>query len=31
MRVAVMGAGSWGTAVSWLLGGKGHDVSVWVA
>ena len=29
MRVAVMGAGSWGTAVSWLLGGKGHDVSVW--
>jgi glycerol-3-phosphate dehydrogenase (NAD(P)+) len=29
MRVAVIGAGSWGTAVSWLLGGKGHDVSVW--
>ncbi len=24
-----MGAGSWGTSVSWLLGGKGHDVSLW--
>jgi len=29
MRVAVIGAGSWGTAVSWLLGGKGHDVALW--
>ncbi|MDO9557837.1 MAG: NAD(P)H-dependent glycerol-3-phosphate dehydrogenase [Coriobacteriia bacterium] len=29
MRVAVIGAGSWGTAVSWLLSGKGIDVSVW--
>jgi len=29
MRIAVIGAGSWGTAVSWLLGGKGHDVSWW--
>lgn len=29
MRVSVIGAGSWGTAVSWLLGGKGHDVSLW--
>lgn len=29
MRVAVIGAGSWGTAVSWLLGGKGNDVSLW--
>lgn len=28
-RVAVIGAGSWGTSVSWLLGGKGHDVSLW--
>jgi glycerol-3-phosphate dehydrogenase (NAD(P)+) len=28
-RVAVIGAGSWGTSASWLLGGKGHDVSVW--
>lgn len=29
MRISVIGAGSWGTAVSWLLGGKGHDVSLW--
>jgi glycerol-3-phosphate dehydrogenase (NAD(P)+) len=29
MRVSVVGAGSWGTAVSWLLGGKGLDVSLW--
>lgn len=29
MRVAVIGAGSWGTAVSWLLGNKGHDISLW--
>lgn len=28
-KVAVIGAGSWGTSVSWLLGGKGHDVSLW--
>lgn len=24
-----MGAGSWGTAISWLLGGRGHDVVLW--
>ena len=29
MRISVIGAGSWGTAVSWLLGGKGHEVSLW--
>ena len=29
MRIAVIGAGSWGTAVSWLLGGKGHAVTLW--
>ena len=29
MRIAVIGAGSWGTAVSWLLGGKGHEVRLW--
>lgn len=29
MRVAVVGAGSWGTAVSWLLGGKGVDIQLW--
>ncbi len=28
-KVAVIGAGSWGTSVSWLLGGKGHEVSLW--
>ncbi|PKQ10182.1 MAG: NAD(P)-dependent glycerol-3-phosphate dehydrogenase [Actinobacteria bacterium HGW-Actinobacteria-9] len=29
MRIAVIGAGSWGTAVSWLLGNKGHDIGLW--
>lgn len=29
MRISVIGAGSWGTAVCWLLGGKGHEVSLW--
>ena len=29
MQISVIGAGSWGTAVSWLLSGKGHDVSLW--
>ena len=29
MRVSVIGAGSWGTAVSWMLGGKGHEVRLW--
>ncbi len=28
-RVAVIGAGSWGTSASWLLGGKGHHVRMW--
>lgn len=28
-RVAVIGAGSWGTSASWLLGGKGHEISMW--
>jgi glycerol-3-phosphate dehydrogenase (NAD(P)+) len=28
-KVAVIGAGSWGTSASWLLGGKGHHVSLW--
>ena len=28
-KVAVIGAGSWGTSASWLLGGKGHEVSLW--
>ncbi len=29
MQIAVIGAGSWGTAVSWLLGNNGHDVRLW--
>ena len=29
MRISVVGAGSWGTAIAWLLGGKGHDVRWW--
>jgi len=29
MRISVIGAGSWGTSVAWLLGGKGHEVRVW--
>jgi len=29
MKVAVIGAGSWGTAVAGLLGGKGEHVSLW--
>jgi glycerol-3-phosphate dehydrogenase (NAD(P)+) len=29
MRVAVVGAGSWGSASAWLLGGKGHELLLW--
>ena len=28
-RIAVMGAGSWGTALSVTLAGNGHDVFMW--
>jgi len=28
-RISVIGAGSWGMAVAWLLDGKGHTVSLW--
>src|SRR6185503_14364928 len=28
-RIAVLGAGSWGTALANLLAKKGHDVIVW--
>ncbi len=30
MRIGVVGAGSWGTALSHLLGGKGYSVDLWV-
>lgn len=29
-RIAVLSAGSWGTALALLLAGKGHPVSLWV-
>jgi glycerol-3-phosphate dehydrogenase (NAD(P)+) len=29
MKVSVIGAGSWGSAVAWLLGDKGVDVRLW--
>jgi glycerol-3-phosphate dehydrogenase (NAD(P)+) len=29
VKVSVIGAGSWGSAVAWLLGDKGNDVCLW--
>jgi glycerol-3-phosphate dehydrogenase (NAD(P)+) len=29
-RIAVVGAGSWGTAIAFLLGSKGYHVKLWV-
>ena len=29
MKLAVLGSGGWGQAMSKLLAEKGHDVSVW--
>ena len=29
MRIAVIGAGSWGTALANLLAGKGEEVTLW--
>jgi len=28
--ITVMGAGSWGTALAWLLSSKGYDITLWV-
>lgn len=28
-KVGIMGAGSWGTGISWLLTNNGHEVTVW--
>jgi len=30
MNIAVIGGGSWGTAISWMLGNKGLSVSLWI-
>lgn len=30
MKIAVLGGGSWGTALAYLLAGKGEDVRLWV-
>ena len=29
IQVGVIGAGSWGIALSYVLAGNGHDVTVW--
>ena len=29
MKIAVIGAGSWGTAIGQLLGSSGHNVNIW--
>src|SRR5262249_60644046 len=30
MRITVLGAGSWGTALAKLLGDAGHEVALWM-
>ncbi|MFZ7132031.1 MAG: NAD(P)H-dependent glycerol-3-phosphate dehydrogenase [Eubacteriales bacterium] len=29
LKIAVLGAGSWGTALAWLLSSKGYEVNLW--
>ena len=29
VKVGILGAGSWGTALAWLLGNNGHEVELW--
>lgn len=29
VRVGIIGSGSWGTALAWLLANNGHDVELW--
>ena len=28
-KIGVIGAGSWGTALAWLLTNNGHEVTLW--
>ena len=28
-KIGVIGAGSWGTALTWLLANNGHEVTLW--
>ena len=30
-KIGMIGAGSWGTALTWLLTNNGHQVTVWSA
>ncbi len=30
-KIGMIGAGSWGTALTWLLGNNGHEVTMWSA
>lgn len=29
VRIGMIGSGSWGTALAWLLANNGHEVEVW--
>jgi len=28
-KITIIGAGAWGTTLSWLLGNRGHSVTLW--